>query len=287
MSQVDDQADDALLKRLSEAIYRACGGTSAFSSAVTALFRQAFDEVIDAPRTGRFTIDETEKTEKTYLGTKVEILLRYVLNLPRGDKLDLKIDGIEVDVKNTMGRNWSIPPESLGHPALLTRADEGSAKCDVGIIVVRDAHLNPGRNRDGKRSVSVLGRDKVHWLLRDQEYPKNFWEVLPTAQRREILKAGTGSARIARLFELLPGRPIARNQIQALAQQQDYMKRVRRNGGARDILAPKGIALLWGQKDRALIAALGLGAVGNDQFISHRPGSAAETALLRAAGHID
>ena len=73
------------------------------------LFRQAVDEVIDAPRTNRFTIGELEKTEKTYLGTKVEILLRDFLKLPKGKILDLSVDGVEVDIKNTMQRAWTIP----------------------------------------------------------------------------------------------------------------------------------------------------------------------------------
>ena len=282
-----DHRDAPLLQRLAEAVYAACGGKAAFVEGVPALFRQSFDEVIDAPRTGRFTIEQTEKTEKTYLGTKIEILLRNFLGLPKGQKLDLLVDGAEVDIKNTMGRNWMIPKESLGHPALLLRADETAARCDIGLIAVKEQYLTPGKNQDSKRSVSAAGMGNVHWLIADHPYPPNFWTVLPAAQREEILRAGAGSARVAKLFELLQRRPVSRSQIQALAQQHDYKKRIRRNGGARDILAPMGIAVLWGQNDKALIAELGLGAVGNDQFVSITPNSEAEAALLRRAGHID
>ena len=76
-------------------------------------------------------------------------------------------------------------------------------------------------------------------------------------------------------------------QVQALAQQHDYMKRVRRNGGARDLLAPKGIALLWGGGDKATIAKLNLGPVSADEFISYKPVTQSEADLLRAVGHID
>jgi hypothetical protein len=65
------------------------------------------------------------------------------------------------------------------------------------------------------------------------------------------------------------------------------MKRIRRNGGARDILAPQGIAILWGQKDRALIAKLNLGRIGPDEFISYQPKKTSEIDALRKAGHID
>jgi hypothetical protein len=65
------------------------------------------------------------------------------------------------------------------------------------------------------------------------------------------------------------------------------MKRVRRNGGARDILAPLGIAILWGGADRVLITALRLGPVGPDEFISFTPRTPSESTMLRNAGFID
>jgi len=282
-----DHEDFGVLSPLANAILRHGGGEEAFAQAVPALFRQGIDEVIDAPRTSRFTLSETEKTEKTYLGTKLEILLRNFLGLGKGRILDLSVGGVEVDIKNTMGRNWTIPLESHGHPALLLRANEKRALCDVGLIVVKDKYLNPGLNRDSKRTISAAAASNIWWLLYRQPYPPNFWEVLPVDERKAILAAGAGTARIAALFEKVQKRPISRLQVQALAQQHDYMKRIRRNGGARDLLAPKGIALLWGQRDRELIEALKLGPVLADEFISYTPSVQEEIDLLRAASHID
>jgi len=111
--------------------------------------------------------------------------------------------------------------------------------------------------------------------------------MLPLEDRRRIVGAGGGTHRLAALFERIQGKPISRVQVQALAQQHDYMKRIRRNGGARDILGPKGIAILWGQGDKALIKKLRLGTVAPDEFISYRPNDPQEIALLRKAGHID
>lgn len=74
--------------------------------------------------------------------------------------------------------------------------------------------------------------------------------------------------------------------IASIAAQDDFMKRIRRNGGARDILAPRGIAILYSETDRALMKRLGL-TYGYREFLSHRPRDAEEAALLRAAGHID
>lgn len=103
----------------------------------------------------------------------------------------------------------------------------------------------------------------------------------------QIMTSKGGTNRIAALFEKIQGKPISRQQVSALAQQYDYMKRIRRNGGARDILAQKGIALLWGQRDRTLIDQHGLGPVTADEFVSFAPKTELEIALLRGAGHID
>src|SRR5690606_17145075 len=138
-----EHPDYATLAPIAAAIVRLGGGEAAFAADVPRLFRQAVDEVIDAPRTNRFTLGETEKTEKTYLGTKIEILLRNHLKLGKGTILDLSVDGIEVDIKNTIGSNWTIPIESHGHAALLIRLNEQKAVCDVGLIVVKDQYLNP------------------------------------------------------------------------------------------------------------------------------------------------
>lgn len=282
-----EHPDYPILLPIASALVRHGKGHAVFSTEIPALFRQAIDEVIDAPRTNRFTLDETEKTEKTYLGTKIEILLRNHLKLSKGKILDLSVDGHEVDIKNTMGNNWTIPLESLGHPALLIRVSEKKALCDVGLIVIKNEYLNQGMNRDSKRTITASAMVNIWWLLRSHPYPPNFWEILSIADRQTIISAGGGTARIALLFEKIQQSPISRIQVQALAQQHDYMKRIRRNGGARDILAPKGIALLWGQRDRVLIEQLELGAVTRDQFISFKPVTRDQIDLLRKAHHID
>ncbi|QND41804.1 hypothetical protein HB770_03975 [Rhizobium leguminosarum bv. viciae] len=106
--------DYDLVSTLVAAILRHAGGYDAFAVDVPALLRQAFDEVIDAPRTNRFTLIETEKTEKTYVGTKVEILIRNYLGVPKGAVLDMLIAGTEIDIKNTTGRDWMLPREVIG-----------------------------------------------------------------------------------------------------------------------------------------------------------------------------
>jgi hypothetical protein len=279
--------DFGMVDPIVAALVRQGGGWESFARKTTGLIRRAIDEVIDTARTNRFLLKDTEKTEKTYLGTKIEILFRAMLALQKGRNLDLSVDGADVDVKNTMGSNWSIPEEALGHACVLIRESERSALCSVGVIVAMDAYLNPGRNRDRKRTFSVAGLQNAWWILHDVPYPPNIWEILTDDQRDVIMAGRGGTERLAVLFQMLQDRPLQRSVVEHVAQQKDPMKRIRRNGGARDLLAPTGVAILYGRKDRKTIAILGLPELEGDEFIAHTVRDEAERRLLRAAGHID
>lgn len=99
------------------------------------------------------------------------------------------------------------------------------------------------------------------------------------------VKGPSPSARLAALFEQHQGVTVPRTQVQQVGSQLDPLKRLRRNGGARDILDRKGIALLWGKGDRGAIVTLGLGPVLDDEFISYTPQTKAELSMLRQNGH--
>ncbi len=279
--------DYLLLEPIVRTLLDQAGGFEAFARDIPLLIRKAIDEVIDTPRTNRFVLSETEKTEKTYLGTKIEILIRAHLKLSKGRNLDLSVRGAEVDIKNTMGGNWAIPLEAVGHPCILIKENEKTALCSVGVIVANDLYLNPGSNRDHKRTISAVGLINVWWILRDHPYPQNVWEVMPFSTREAIMRARSGTQRLAALFKTVQERPVSRRTVEDVAQQKDAMKRVRRNGGARDVLAPQGIAILWSGSDRALIERLKLPIVGPQDFISFKPTDPVHIALLRDAGYID
>jgi hypothetical protein len=281
-----DQNELSLITGIEAEIYRLVGGRKKFEVKLPALLRQAIDEVIDARRSGRFTLDELEKTEKTYLGTKIEILFRSLLGADRGKKLDLNIGGVEVDVKNTIGSQWTIPVEAVGHPCILIRTDESRALCWVGLLVIKDEYLGVGRNRDEKRGLSKEGRLHIRWLLHGFPYPSNFWERIDPDLRRTITAPRGGTERVAALFRTIQGTPLPRNVIEALAPQKDSLKRLRKNGGARDALARENIAVLWGRNDRELIQQLGLPQCSPDEFISFQASGQHELDLLRRTGRL-
>lgn len=279
--------DDSLLKYLADALRRSVDDPDGVEGVTAQLIRRAIDEVIDAPRTRRFVLDECEKTEKTYLGTKIEILFRDAIGQPKGASLDLDLGGVDTDIKHSIGTTWMIPKEAVGRPCVLITENENTARFGLGLVVCRPENLTSGGNRDAKLQVSAVGRANILWLAKDMPYPRNIWQGFDPKLMSLITSHRGGAQRVAELFRHLQRTPIPRSAIPAIASQLDPLKRVRANGGARDILQSEGIAILWGQNDRELISALGFGPILSDEFISVRPTNEAEAALLRRAGYLD
>lgn len=286
LSHAHQDYDDLI--QLEADLLEAVGGRDRFTEKLSSFFRSAIDEVIDTARTGRYFLSDLEKTEKTYLGTKFEILLRDWLGVPKGVVLDLLIGGREVDVKSTTGgaSGWMIPPEAIDRFCVLLRVNEQDATCAVGLVRARVEYLRGGQNRDAKTSFSAAGRDHIWWMVQDFPYTPNFWSLVDAETRAHIMQPKGGKARIARLFAACQETPISRVVIASIAAQDDFMKRLRRNGGARDILARDGIAILYSETDRALINDLGL-KIGYREFMSFKPSSQVQEDRLRSAGHID
>jgi hypothetical protein len=80
-----------------------------------------------------------------------------------------------------------------------------------------------------------------------------------------------GQKRINELFRRVPNRTIGRAIIATVAQQDDYMKRIRDNGGARGNLRSEGIVVFGDyQSHRDYAEALGLPAIGDGDSMSAR-----------------
>jgi hypothetical protein len=283
-----DHADYPEVSVLEQNLLSAVGGQQIFEERLRSFFRSAIDEVIDTARTNRFFLSDLEKTEKTYLGTKFEILLRDWLQVPRGVVLDLLIGGQEVDVKSTTGgkSGWMIPPEAIDQLCVLLRINEITSTCAVGLARARKQYLRSSENRDKKTGFSADGTRNIWWMVRDFAYTPNFWTQIDDSLRARIMTPKGGTNRLVELFENCVEMPISRVLIASIAAQDDFMKRIRRNGGARDMLAPKGIAILYSETDRNLMLKLGL-SFGSREFMSYRPKDAGEAELLRQASHID
>jgi hypothetical protein len=224
-----------------------------FEKQAAETLRQALDAVIDGMRTGRWSVNSLEKTEKTYIGTKVEILFKFDFELPKGIKLDFRVADTEVDIKCTVLKDWMIPKEAVGELCLLVKIDDRRSKFWIGVIRATPSVLRIGENRDKKSSLSAEGKKSIHWLVEAAELPINFLASLDPGIREKIFShSKSGQARINELFRLVQGRIIPRVAIETVAQQKDSMKRVR---DARALLKAEGILILGHQGEEPKIAA--------------------------------
>src|SRR5262249_30190366 len=144
--------------------------------------------------------------------------------------------------------------------------DESTHQCWLGLLISRDSYLT-APNRDAKRSVAKAAFRNIMWLIDGAPYPKSRWASLDMDRFREIKKISGGTKRAVAFFSENLRVPIHRDVIHSLLLQHDYMKRLRQNGGARDMLRTRGIALLSGIYDAALISQLGLPETGREEMI--------------------
>lgn len=265
----DDHPDAPTLRVIRDAILSRVGGAEALRLALPGLIAEAVEFVIDPVRTARTKVAELDNVEKTFIGLKIEHFFRDYLDLPKGIR-DLRIDGFDLDIKNTVGATWMIPLESYssGEPCLLIASAAGGGTCGLGLMLARGAYLTKP-NRDKKRGVSAAGRANILWLVERAPLPASRWGGIDMARFRELRKMRGGAKRAAAFFRENPGMRMHRSIVQALLfDQHDYMKRLRGNCGARDVLKPEGIMLLSGKYDSRQIAALGLARLDGDEFIA-------------------
>lgn len=264
-----------------------CGGLEALRAGFPEMLRNCIDAVIETPKTGRRSYEELEKTEKTYIGTRVEIMLRAYMNLPRG-RLDTEIAGEDVDIKHTMGSNWMIPTEAVGHICILVAADEDKSKCYLGLVVAKHEYLTEGKNKDSKKTLSAQAFSNIFWILGGVAYPPNFWRTIPQQAVDEIFSGKSGNDRVVALFRAVQKISISRDVIDAVARQKDFTRRIRSDDGhgTRDRLAKEGIVLLCGttKVQRDLIERFGLQVRDRGDYVSYCVTTEDEKTAARAAG---
>jgi hypothetical protein len=228
--------------------------------------RTALDEVIDGGRTGRWAVSQLAKTEKTYIGTKIEILVRDEFDLPAGPPLDTVIAGHPVDIKwsGTFG-GFEIARENVGQICLVVAGSEEKGLFQVGVVRPTDETLG-AQNRDRKRKLTREGRERIRWAVPAGELPPNFLATLDAEDRDAIMSAPKGQARVRELFSRLRGRPVPRLTVETVAQQRDPMRRTRRDRAAR----LGEVRVLSGRFEaaRRIAAVLGVDNLGSDELVA-------------------
>lgn len=266
--------------------------------------RDSLDELLDGQRTGRWAYQHLSKTEKTYLGTAVEVNLTKEFDFADGDDLDWKIAGRDVDCKFSKDLGgWEIPMEmylcadhgerqgKADHPALLTWFDDTTNRWVAGLITTTDERLRwkkdkdtgdrvRGYNRDNKRRLTAESFPDVYWLWGglQTDLPRNLLLHMDPTMRARILSSKlSGQKRVDQLFCEVQNQIVGRQVVLTVGQQDDAPKRVR---DARKALKKQGIVILGHQDAHPKIAAaLGLPVPVKGEWISVRiaPVSEADT----------
>ena len=273
---------DLALRSVSDEILRLDPG----GERIGAVLRETLDQLYDGQRTGRYRLDQLLKTEKTHCGTLVEINLHREFKFADGNELDYEIAGYEVDCKYSKDLGgWMIPPEAHGKLCLLVWANDQQSSWDIGLVRANVELLNLGANRDKKATLNANGRSAIHWLyqqpqqnsklplsrLNHLKLPPNILLQLPDATVKGIMKMKHGTQRLNELFRVAGEKLVGRGVIATVAQQHDFMKRVRENGGARAALRPEGIIILGQLGSHAAIAkALGVPVPGPGESVAVR-----------------
>jgi len=280
--------DFEALSKIRAGIYTLAGGKTAVDTAFPHAIRDAIDFVLDPIRTGRTEIRELDNVEKTFVGLKIEHYVRDFLGAPKGIR-DLEIHGQDVDIKNTLDNSWMIPPETYKHedPCLVINSKEAESTCWLGLMLARQDYLN-APNRDGKRGVKSQAVENVLWLVDGAPYPPSVWRRFDMQSFTLLRKVHPGTVRAAQFFRENLDVVVPRDVVQALLfDQRDPLKRLRQNQGAREQLAPEGIALLSGPYGRKVLRALNRPEIAADEFLAITPADLLERQTLIELGAID
>ncbi|MEU4557472.1 NaeI family type II restriction endonuclease [Actinoplanes sp. NPDC023936] len=236
--------------------------------------REALDQIYDGQRTGRWDYTQLLKTEKTHVGTLVEIWLQREFGFDDGEDLDYRIAGVDVDCKWSLNLyDWEIPQEMYSRGdkiALVVWANEYTARWASGLIRISEDVLRPlGRQRDGKRRLNDRGRDRILWVSPGADLVKNTLLHISDPKKIELIAyAARGQTAVTNLFRELTGELINRATVLTAAQQVDSAKRVR---DARKKLQREGIVIFGHYAPHPRMAAeLELPAPTLGRFVSIR-----------------
>lgn len=293
LSKVDStHCDYSILKALQDEIASRTGGLESLQRNFPLLVRDAVDFVLDSVRTARTQVAELDNVEKTFIGLKLEHFVRDMLDVPKGVR-DLVVAGMDVDIKNTVGSNWSIPQETYrsSEPCLLMAINDKNCTCSLGLIVAKLEYLHGGvGNRDTKRGVSTSGFANILWLVAEQPFPPSRFSGLDMDRFRQLRRIyKKGNDRVAQFWRENLRHVVHRDVMQTLLfDQKDPMKRLRVDGGAPDTLQHEGIAILIGTflADRNLAKSLGIHGLRPDDIVGVAPRNQQEWQLMHSAGVI-
>ena len=130
----------------------------------------------------------------------------------------------------------------------------------------------------------------MRWLHARAPLQENALIRLPQTDVAAIFASASGQQQVNEMFRRAQRMRVSRTVVATVAMQDDYMKRVRGGGGARDQPRAEGIVIFGDYVgDQVLASALGLPRPGPGEFVSarlvRRPGECGNYARsIRLAG---
>lgn len=256
-SEGDASSDAARILEVRKAILDRIPKGSTVGEFFADLSRRAIDEVLSLGK-GKVSLSELAPTEQTYVGTRLELLVRDALDYGPGMRADALIVGHEVDIKWSKTQTWMIGPENIGVVCLGIGSDRLLRKVSVGLFVPRPDHMG-SQNRDRKYSIhGEYRRNHVSWLVEDAELPVNFIESLQPKIRDLIMAGSSAQERMKRLAKLVSMQPVPRAALRYVSlNKDDFMRRIRDDNSLDS--SPLGDMVCLSEKYRKeLIVALGM-----------------------------
>jgi hypothetical protein len=267
--------------------------------------RDSLDGLLDGQRTGRWAYEHLGKTEKTHLGTMVEITLTKEFQIEESgseERIDWRVADDLIDCKYSKAYGgWEIPLEMYSHPdrpgtgsdraALLVWMNDHAGQWAAGLFRATDERLmwkrhrttraleldesgarQRGGNRDGKRRIDDDAVSSIHWLWggRQSDLPRNVILHMDPEVRQWMFAGRSGQERVNRLLAKNERMILTRNTVLTVANQDDGMKRARDARLARH-LGQRGFVVLGHQDASPLIAEmLGLDPCEKGELMSCR-----------------
>jgi hypothetical protein len=250
----------------------------------TAAIQSAADYVLDGAHTGRFDVraPDVHPGERAAIGAKLEFEVISTFGWAKRRPLDTVIAGVPLDLKATVGRNWTIPDEAHCQLCLCTRIDFEAHRHRTWLIRAHRSWLYRGvGNKDGKRGIAAQALE--NWAVALYE-----WESLPVnpllrlsaSAKAAVFADGVGQeARLLALFESLPDTLLPRSVIETVCA--GFKDPVRRARAVKQQAARRGLTVLCGtwKEDKAAALAAGVSLRGGD-WIALSSGPVADTPAL-------
>jgi hypothetical protein len=269
------------------------------------VFRDALDYMLDGQHTGRWHYDHLSKTEKTHLGSMIEITFAKEFEIEEGDLIDWRVAGQDIDCKFSRSMyGWEFPLEmyaqsysqghknTIDHPAFVAWMCDDTNEWAAGLVRISDGLLKshpdgrPRWNGDRKRKIADKHQTDIYWLFGgvQDDLPRNaILDLSPEERAGALDSSKSGNMRMKVLFTSVQQQLIDRGTILTVGQQDDAPRRARES---RTLLARSGIAVLGHREGHPDVAkALDLPVCEMGQWLSVRLVEVDEHSSRRKALH--